>query len=112
MNIQITEQTIRIAIVAPRDRVDAFNAPELRGRLDDLLAGGVTRFVLDLSDVPFLDSAGMAVLVSLLKRARTAGGEVKLVMPKSDAAQRILRLTRFDKVFPLADSAETAIRIE
>ena len=110
MNIKITDHIVRTVVVAPQDRIDAFSAPELRAKLDGLTAEGVSRFVLDLSDVPFLDSAGMAVLVSLLKRARTAGGDVRLVWPTQEAAQRVLKLTKFDRVFEMADSADAALK--
>jgi anti-anti-sigma factor len=109
MNITITDHIIRTVVVTPHGRVDAFSSPELRERLDQLLADGANMFVIDLSDVPFLDSAGMAVLVSGLKRARHANGDVKLVWPKEEAARRILRLTRFDRVFSMADSVDAAI---
>lgn len=110
MELIVKEYVIRIATVAPQTRVDAFNAPELRARLDTLLDDGVQKFVLDLSAVPFLDSAGMAVLVSVLKRARAAGGDVRLVWPRQEAAQRILRLTKFDRVFTMADTADIALQ--
>jgi anti-anti-sigma factor len=110
MNMTITEHTIRIAVATPRERIDAFNAPQLRSQLEQLLENGVQRFVLDLSLVPFLDSAGMAVLVSLLKRARQSGGDVRLVWPAEEAARRILRLTKFDRDFTIVDSAEVALR--
>ncbi len=109
MEIIITDHVVRIVVVAPQDRVDAFSAGELRERLDQLLAEGTSMLVIDLGNVPFLDSAGMAVLVSALKRARQANGDVKLVWPKEEAARRILRLTRFDRVFSMADTAEAAI---
>jgi anti-anti-sigma factor len=109
MKLSITDHIIRIVIVTPHDRIDAFNAPELRGRLETLFNEGVRKFVLDLSEVPFLDSAGMAVLVSILKRARQQGGDVRLVWPQQEAAQRILRLTKFDRVFDMSDSAEAAL---
>ncbi len=109
MEIRITDHIVRIVVVAPQDRVDAFSGGELRERLDQLLAEGANMLVIDLSNVPFLDSAGMAVLVSALKRARQANGDVKLVWPKEEAARRILRLTRFDRVFSMAESAEAAI---
>lgn len=105
----ISEKVIRIVVVAPRNRVDAFSAPRLRERLDALADEGVNRFVIDLAAVPFLDSAGMAVLVSILKRARQAGGDVRLTWPKHDAAGRILRLTRFDRVFEMDESVEAAL---
>jgi anti-anti-sigma factor len=109
MEISVTEHVIRIAVAAPRERIDAFSAPELRATFERLLNGGVSRFVLDLSAVPFLDSAGMAVLVSLLKRSRHIGGDVRLVWPAEEAARRILRLTKFDRVFTMAESAEAAL---
>lgn len=105
MKLSVTEQVSRTVVVAPQERIDAFNASHLREQLDGLLAEGVVNFVIDLSDTPFLDSSGMAVLVSLLKRARQAGGDVKLVKPSSEAVQRILQLTRFDKVFEMLDKA-------
>ncbi len=109
MDITVDEHIIRIVTVAPHGRIDAFNAATLRGRLDELLNEGVNRFVLDLSDVPFLDSAGMAVLISLLKRARQSGGDVKLVWPAEEAARRILRLTKFDRVFAMSETADMAL---
>lgn len=108
MNLDVSLYSI--AIVAVRDRIDAYNAAELRGRLEQLLAEGITRFVLDLTDVPFLDSAGMAVLVSLLKRARGAAGDVRLVWPKKEEAQRILRLTKFDRVFEMVETPAAALK--
>lgn len=109
MELQITEHVVRILIVKPLSRIDAFSAPELRARVDEMLANGTTRFILDLEAVPFLDSSGLAVLVSLLKRAREAGGDVKLVQPQAPAAQRILKLTKFDRVFDLAATPEQAL---
>lgn len=109
MEVDIQEHIIRRIIVAPKSRIDAFNGAELRAHLDGLLAGGAKDFVLDLSAVPFIDSSGMAVLVSLLKRARQAGGDVKLVWPREEAAQRILKLTKFDRVFEMVDDVPTAL---
>ncbi len=109
MELEITEHIIRIVIMKPSGRVDAFNAPVLRARADELFASGATRFVLDLTGVPFLDSSGMAALVSILKRARQAGGDVKMVQPREEAALRILKLTKFDRVFEMAATPEQAI---
>ncbi|NWJ95800.1 MAG: STAS domain-containing protein [Chloroflexi bacterium] len=109
MELTITEHIVRINIIAPQGRIDAFCAPELRKQFEVLLGKNEIKFILDLSAVTFLDSAGMAALVSLLKAAREAGGDVKLVWPKEEAAQRILRLTRFDRVFDIADNQKAAL---
>lgn len=111
MNIVTSEHTqkgVRYATIAAYGRITAFRAPELRECFDGLLAQGFTYFVLDLQHVEFLDSAGMAALIHLLKHAQHKGGDVKLVLPQAEAARRILRLTRFDKVFSLAETVEEA----
>lgn len=110
MQVEVTEHIIRVTVVAPQERIDAMNAPELRQRLYALLDDGASNLVVDLSSVPFMDSAGMAVLVSILKRARQAGGDVKLVWPTAEAARRILNLTKFDRVFDMADTAAAAVQ--
>jgi anti-sigma B factor antagonist len=99
MNIVVREQIQRTVTLAPQDRLDAFSAPALRRQLDDLAEAGVKDFVIDLSDTPFMDSAGMAVLVSLLRRCRQTGGSVKLVWPRAEAVRRTLQLTQFDRIF-------------
>lgn len=103
MNIVVHEQFHHTVTVAPQDRLDAFSAPALRQQLDDLLADGVQNFVIDLSVTPFMDSAGMAVLVSLLRRTRQEGGSVKLVWPRAEAVRRTLQLTQFDRIFEFVE---------
>jgi anti-anti-sigma factor len=97
------------ALVTIDGRLDAHSVPEAREQLDACIASGTSRLVVDLSNVSFLDSAGLAMLVTVLKRARQEGGDVKLVWPTSENTQRILRLTRFDRVFEIANTAEQAL---
>ena len=99
MKIFVREQIQRTVTLAPQDRLDAFSAPALRMQLNDLAEAGVKDFVIDLSDTPFMDSAGMAVLVSLLLRCRQTGGSVTLVWPRAEAVRRTLQLTQFDRIF-------------
>lgn len=110
MNMIITDHTIHIQVIQLTDRIDAFTVPDLREEFQGLLEQGVSRFVIDLTDVTFLDSAGMAALVSLLRRARQADGDVRLVWPQLDAARRILHLTKFDRVFEICDTANDALK--
>ena len=110
MEINVTEHIVRIVVVAPQERIDAVSAPVLRQKLHALMDDGVSNLVIDLSAIPFMDSAGMAVLVSALKRARLAAGDVKLVWPKAESARRILNLTRLDRAFKMADTVEEAVK--
>lgn len=99
MKIVVQEQVQRTVTLAPKDRLDAFTAPLLRAEIDRLCQEGVLHFVVDLAETPFMDSAGMAVLVTLLRRCRQNGGSVKLVWPRSEPVRRTLQLTQFDRIF-------------
>ncbi len=106
LQIQTNELIIRIMAIKVQGRLDAFEAPSLRTRCEHFLNNGFIHFVFDLSDVTMLDSAGLAVLVSVLKHARLQNGDVRLVWPKTEAAARILKLTRFDQVFTSIEASE------
>lgn len=103
MEINIIGQTSNMTTIMPEGRLDILTAPDFRETLDILLLSGTSNFVIDLSQTKFLDSAGLAVLVNLLKRCRLAGGDVKLVRPSHDGVLRILELTRFDRIFAFID---------
>ena len=106
LEINSTEQVIKIAAITLKGRLDAFEAPALRKMCDIYMADQYTHFVFDLTDVSMLDSAGLAVLVSVLKRTRMKNGDVRLVWPREEAASRILKLTKFDQVFVSIDKSE------
>ena len=107
MNVQ--EEITRIVTITITTRLDAFSAPEFRAQMQALFAQGVRHLVIDLSQTPFLDSAGIAVLVSALKQCRQRGGDVRLVSPQFEPVKRIFELTKFDRVFELKASAQEAI---
>jgi anti-sigma B factor antagonist len=107
--MRIRDQQTGRAIVEFTGRIDATAVQTQRATLLSLLDGGTTKFVLDLSRTLFLDSAAMAMLVSLMKRARQAGGDVRVVEPADESVRRILRLTRLDLVLNLRASCEAAL---
>lgn len=88
--------------------VDVTTAPALRAELARLMAGRNARVVLDLSDVPFLDSTGLGVLVGRLRSIRLAGGDLMLVISN----ERVLRnfsITGLDRVFHISSSRDEAL---
>jgi anti-sigma B factor antagonist len=64
--------------------------------------------VLDAHGVNYVDSGGAGMLVRLLNRARTAGGDLKMCQV-SDRVAEVLRITRLDKVFDVLASESDAI---
>ncbi len=87
------------ATVVLSGRLGSAEAGAVRDQLDILIDQGRTRLLVDLADVVFVDSAGLAVLVRARRMVDGEGGEVVLVKPISDDAYRVFRLTQFDRVF-------------
>jgi anti-sigma B factor antagonist len=89
--------------------VDVYTAPTLRDRITDLLDAGQRRLVVDLTNVEFIDSTGLGVLVGALNRAKELGGSLVLVCPQ-ERVLKLLRITGLDDVFAVHGSVEDATR--
>jgi anti-sigma B factor antagonist len=89
-----------VAVVAVRGSLDAVAVPEFRAAVVDLIDHGWGRLRIDLVDVAFIDSAGLGVLVGLLKRVDAAGGELELHRP-SAAVTKVLEITGLLDVLPI-----------
>ena len=61
----------------------------LRSTIDDLIAGGDTQFILDLAEVPTIDSSGIGLLVRSLMNLKQQGGALKLLNPTKFAVQTL-----------------------
>ncbi|MBN1609545.1 MAG: STAS domain-containing protein [Polyangiaceae bacterium] len=99
-----------ITIVEIEGRFDAVSAPQMKLELHQLIEGGKTRIVVDLDGMDFIDSAGLGVLVSCLRRTAAEGGDLRLagVPPFCRSIFELTRLTRvFDVTQTLADAVES-----
>lgn len=96
------------ALVRVNGDIDVATAPRLREELIGVISGGQPRIVLDLDGVDFLDSTGLGVIVSALKRTRTHGGDLRLVCTRP-ALRRLFELTGLDLAMPLAGSPAEAL---
>ncbi|HLX89245.1 MAG TPA: STAS domain-containing protein [Acidimicrobiales bacterium] len=96
-----------VPVLTVRGEVDVSTAPELRERLLLLAERGRTTAVVDLSEVSFVDSTALGVLVSGVKRLRSAGGDLTLVVtqPHISKVFEITGLTDVFRIFPTLDQA-------
>jgi anti-sigma B factor antagonist len=98
----------RWSVVAVAGEVDVATAPRLRERLIGLVNDGCYHIVVDLAAVDFIDSTGLGVLISGLKRVRTHDGELALVCTEARIL-KVFEITGLTKVFPLYGSVEDAV---
>lgn len=78
--------------------IDIQTSPILDEGLRRAQGDGASSIVVDLSDVTFLDSTGLSVLVTALKRGQSAGGGLRLASPRLNV-QRVLEITGLAEVF-------------
>lgn len=81
--------------------LDMSTAPQLREELLRLTAAGATMVTIDLSELAFVDSTGLSVLITGLKRLREQGGELALRSP-TPGTRRVLEITGLTEVFPIS----------
>jgi anti-sigma B factor antagonist len=79
--------------------LDAATAPDLRTVVDQIVDEGRKLITLELSSLRLIDSSGVGVIVSLFKRVRAGGGQVR-IQGLRDQPRAIFRLLRLDRVFP------------
>jgi anti-anti-sigma factor len=84
------------------------NANLLKAEATRLLDGNITRLIVDLAQITFLDSAGLGAIVAAHKRANTVRGAVTLCAPTKNVAMT-LRLVRLDKVFSIYPTLPQAL---
>jgi len=81
---------------------------ELLKKIDETLAAGYTKIVVNMTDVDWIDSTGLGILISLLISLKKRGGHLKLANI-SDLFRSLLTITKFISVFDLAESTEEAV---
>jgi anti-sigma B factor antagonist len=90
-----------VAVVRVIGELDSATAPRLREELIGLINRGIRSVTVDLARLDFIDSTGLGVLVSAMKRLREHGGDLVLQSPKP-SAMRVLEITGLTKVFAIS----------
>jgi anti-sigma B factor antagonist len=98
-----------INIVKLPERLMMANAAAARTTLKGIIGQGSGKLIVDLTDTDFMDSSGLAVLVSALQAARKQGGDVHLVGMGTNL-QALFELTRLHTVFKIFDDEAAAAR--
>jgi len=96
-------------VLAQSGRLTVVTAPQLRATVADRIASGDRLIVVDLSATEFVDSSGLGALVSCLKSARQAGGDLRIVAP-SEQVSMVLRMTNLDRILTPRVSVDDALR--
>jgi len=103
---EITEEIRKESLIlSVAGELDLSTGPLLVQRVEDKLGEEHTTLTLDLSDLTFMDSSGLRLLIDLNQRSATAEWNLKLIHPQHESALTVLQLTGADKALPFEDSS-------
>ncbi len=103
MDLEI-KKTPEFVILKPiSSSIDATVSTDFKGRVMDLINQGNNFFLLDMSQVDFVDSSGLGALISILKAISLNNGEIVLFELKVPV-KNLFDLTRMNSVFKICSS--------
>ncbi len=94
------------SVCRPQGELDAYTVGQFREALHGL--SDQQRVIIDLSGVPFMDSAGLGALIGGIRRTRDAGGDVAVACDRPTLT-RLLHNTGFDSIVPVEESIDQAL---
>ncbi|GAA4195432.1 STAS domain-containing protein [Gryllotalpicola kribbensis] len=108
MNFEEVDQGTHV-VLAPEGKFNLVAAPPLKSRIDDLVAEGRARLIVDLHAVDFIDSSGLGALIGGLKTARQQGGDLRIAAAGAQV-KAVLKLTNLDRILAPYETVEEAAR--
>jgi anti-sigma B factor antagonist len=105
LDIQV-DLDANITVCRPVGELDAFTVSQFRQSLAELASSPC--LLIDLSGVPFVDSAGLGALIGGIRRVRELGGDVAVACPRPTLT-RLLRTTGFDRIVTVTATVEEAM---
>lgn len=108
MNLEIEEIKNATVLRIKEKRLDAHNSPEFKERILKLLESGHIHLLIDMSEVRFVDSSGLGVLLSGFKNAASLKGGLTLTGLQSQV-KSMFELTRLHRVFKIYPTLEEAL---
>jgi anti-sigma B factor antagonist len=84
------------------------NRQELKSLIQEGLDRGERKFMIDCTETGYIDSSGLGALVSLSKKVRELGGEMRIAGLNEDL-RSLFELTKLDTLFHIAPTADEAL---
>jgi anti-sigma B factor antagonist len=97
-----------VVLIELQGDVDLHHSPQLRQTLSDVISQKPSKLVINLGDVRYMDSSGVATLVEALQRVRKANLKMALA-EMSDRVKSVFEIARLDTIFNIHPTTEEAV---
>ena len=102
------KQVDGVTVLSLTGSIDAMTAPRITEFIQDQIAGGNIKLVVDMSGVDYTSSAGLRVLLGAIKETRSQSGDLRLTGVRPDV-RKVLTLSGFTNILKMFDTLDTAI---
>ena len=96
-------------VIAVEGRMDAVSTPEFDQALGGWIDQGVVRFIVDLSGLEYISSAGLRGILTGVKRLNTLEGQMILTGLR-DTVREVFEISGFSTIIPVRESVEAALQ--
>jgi anti-sigma B factor antagonist len=104
-----TAQRDRAEVLPLRGEIDLHISPSVTASLNAMIEKKPRRLVVDLSDVTYIDSAGLAALIEAMQKVEGYGGKF-LLAGLQETVRSIFEISRLDQVFQIFPNVDAALR--
>jgi anti-sigma B factor antagonist len=102
-------QRDRSNVLPLKGEIDLHVSPSVAASLNQMIEKKPERMVVDLSDVTYIDSAGLASLIEAMQKVESYGGKFVLA-GLQETVRSIFEISRLDQVFQIFPDADAALR--
>lgn len=95
-------------VLALEGEIDLHESPQIKEKMQPLLAAKLPQIVIDLSEVSYIDSSGLALFIETMQRVQTYGGRFAMCGLRP-SVKSIFEIARLDQVFRLFPDRESAL---
>ena len=98
----------RSNVLPLKGEIDLHVSPSVTASLNEMINNKPARMIVDLSDVSYIDSAGLAALIQAMQKVEGYGGKFMLA-GLQETVRSIFEISRLDQVFQIFPDADSAL---
>ena len=95
-------------VVTVEGRMDAVSAPDFERFLNDLIADGALRIIVDFEALDYISSAGLRSVLITAKKIQAKNGEI-MIVSLHDTVKEIFEISGFNTIIPVYGSVDAAL---
>ena len=108
MSFTVRKDPKGVVVIGVDGQLIVGNRHELKQKVVDAIEVGERKVLIDFTNTGYIDSSGLGALVSISKKVREQGGELKLSGLNEDL-RSLFELTKLDTLFAIAETPEQAL---